>query len=80
MECGTMNKVKIRVLKTTLGKELSDVYGTEGLTACPMLQVGQGGYADYAKHNGFCDESCKTNSIKHNFLMLAHEYLFVFRK
>jgi len=22
----------------------------------------------------------KTNSIKHNFLLLAHEYLFVFKK
>lgn len=36
-----MKKVKITVLKTTLDKELAAEYGAEGLTACPMLQVGQ---------------------------------------
>lgn len=36
-----MRKVKITVLKTTLDKELAREYGTEGLSACPMLKAGQ---------------------------------------
>lgn len=54
-----MNKVKITVLKTTLDKELAAEYGAEGLGPCPMLQVGQVFYADYAKPEGFCDEAWK---------------------
>ncbi len=46
MESDYMKKVKITVLKTTLDKELAAEYGAEGLTACPMLQVGQVFYAD----------------------------------
>ncbi|OOB78606.1 MAG: hypothetical protein BEN18_06685 [Epulopiscium sp. Nuni2H_MBin001] len=31
------------------------------------------------QHNCKSTEYWKINSIKHNFLLLAHEYLFVFR-
>lgn len=55
-----MRKVKITVLKTTLDKELAREYGTEGLSACPMLKAGQVFYADYAKPEGFCDEAWKS--------------------
>ncbi|MCH5351793.1 MAG: TIGR04076 family protein [Clostridiales bacterium] len=54
-----MNKVKITVLKTTLNKELADIYGVDGLTTCPMLREGQVFYADYAKPDGLCDEAWK---------------------
>lgn len=33
-----------------------------------------------AQHNCRATGFWKTNSIKYNFLLLAHEYLFVFRK
>jgi len=36
-----MKKVKITVLKTTFDQELAAEYGSEGLTACPMLEAGQ---------------------------------------
>ena len=32
------------------------------------------------QHNCKATGFWKTNSIKHNFLLLAHEYLFVFKK
>lgn len=32
------------------------------------------------QHNCKFTEFWKSNSIKHNFLLLAHEYLFVFKK
>jgi hypothetical protein len=32
------------------------------------------------QHNCKATGFWKTNSMKHNFLLLAHEYLFVFRK
>ena len=32
------------------------------------------------QHNCQATGFWKTNSIKHNFLLLAHEYLFVFKK
>ena len=51
-----MKKVKITILKTTLDKELASEYGIDGLTACPMMKVGDVFYADYAKPQGFCDE------------------------
>lgn len=65
-----MKKVKITVLKTTLDSELSAEYGVEGLTACPMLKVGQVFYADYAKPYGFCDEAWK--AIYQYTFALAH--------
>lgn len=65
-----MNKVKITVLKTTLDKELALAYGVDGLTACPMMIVGQEFYADYAKPDGFCDEAWK--SIYQYVFALAH--------
>jgi uncharacterized repeat protein (TIGR04076 family) len=48
MEAGEMKKVKITILKTTLDKELAAEYGIAGLTACPMMKVGDVFYADYA--------------------------------
>ena len=58
-----MKKVKITVLKTTLDKELAAEYGIDGLTACPMMKVGDVFYADYAKPQGFCDEAWKAISL-----------------
>lgn len=65
-----MKKVKITVLKTTLDKELSLEYGAEGLAACPMHEVGQVFYVDYAKPEAFCDEAWKT--IYQYVFTLAH--------
>lgn len=65
-----MNKVKITVIKTTLDKELAEEYGAIGLGACPMLQVGQIFYADYAKPDGFCDEAWK--AVYQYVFALAH--------
>lgn len=65
-----MNKVKITVLKTTLDKELASEYGVEGLSACPMMKVGQVFYADYAKPEGLCDEAWK--AIYQYVFALAH--------
>ena len=33
-----MKRVKIKILKTTLDKELAEEYRVPGLTACPMMQ------------------------------------------
>lgn len=52
-----MRKVKITVLKTTFDKELAAEYGAQGLTACPILRVGQVFYADYAKPDSLCNEA-----------------------
>lgn len=65
-----MKKVKITVLKTTLDQELAKEYGAEGLTACPMMRVGQIFYADYAKPDGFCDEAWK--AIYQYVFAMAH--------
>ena len=65
-----MNKVRITVLKTTLDSELAAEYGAEGLTACPMMKVGQVFYADYAKPEGMCDEAWK--AIYQYVFALAH--------
>ena len=65
-----MNKVKITVLKTTLDEELAVEYGAEGLKACPMLEVGQVYYADYAQPEGFCSEAWK--AIYQYVFALAH--------
>ncbi len=54
-----MKRCKITVLKTTFDKDLAQEYGVENLGPCPMLQVGQVFYADYAKPEGFCDEAWK---------------------
>lgn len=65
-----MKKVKITVLKTTFDEELAKEYEAEGLKACPMHQVGQVYYADYAKPEGFCDEAWK--AIYQYVFALAH--------
>ena len=36
-----MKKCKITILKKHFDKELSQQYGVDGLTACPMLKEGQ---------------------------------------
>ncbi|MDR2440343.1 MAG: TIGR04076 family protein [Planctomycetaceae bacterium] len=54
-----MRKCKITVIKTTFDKESAKEYGVEGLKKCPMHNVGQIYYADYAKPEGFCDEAWK---------------------
>ena len=54
-----VKKVGITVLKTTLDEKLTREYGTEGLTACPMMRQGQIFSADYAKPDGFCGEAWK---------------------
>lgn len=53
-----------------MDKELPLEYGAEGLTACPMLRVGQVFYADYAKPEGLCDEAWK--AIYQYVFALAH--------
>lgn len=65
-----MKKVRITVLKTTLDTELSEEYGAQGLTACPMMKKGQMFYADYAKPKGFCDEAWK--AVYQYVFALAH--------
>lgn len=54
-----MKKCKITVLKKTFDTELAEEYGAQGLTSCPMHQVGEVFYGDYAKPEGFCDEAWK---------------------
>lgn len=65
-----MQKVKITILKTTLDKELSNIYGVENLGICPLMKKGQVYYADYAKPEGFCDEAWK--AIYQYVFALAH--------
>lgn len=65
-----MKKVRITVLKTTLDEDLAREYGVEGLTACPMMKVGQTFYADFAKPEGLCDEAWK--AIYQYVFALAH--------
>lgn len=54
-----MKKCKITVLKKHFDKELSQQYGVDGLTACPMLKEGQEFYADWECPEGFCNEAWK---------------------
>ena len=65
-----MKNVKITILKTTLDAELAAQYGVPGLTACPMMRERQGFNADYAKPEGFCDDS--TQAIYQYVFALAH--------
>jgi len=65
-----MKKVKITVLKTMLNEDLAKEYGICGLKACPMMQMGDVFYADYAKPDGFCDEAWK--AIYQYVFALAH--------
>lgn len=55
-----------------LGFETMRVFERAGFTAKESVIKEQ--------HNCKATGFWKTNSIKHNFLLLAHEYLFVFRK
>lgn len=55
-----------------LGFETMRVFECAGFTAKEIVIKEQ--------HNCKATGFWKTNSIKHNFLLLAHEYLFVFRK
>ena len=65
-----MKKVRITILKTTFQQELAEEYGIDGLTVCPLMEEGQGFYADYAKPDGFCDEAWK--AIYQYVFALAH--------
>ena len=67
---GSMRKVRITVLKTTLDKELAEEYGVPGLSTCPFHKPGQVFYADYAKPKGLCDEAWK--AIYQYVFALAH--------
>ena len=55
-----------------LGFEMMRVFERAGFMAKEIVIKEQ--------HNCKATGFWKTNSIKHNFLLLAHEYLFVFRK
>lgn len=55
-----------------LGFETMRVFERAGFTAKEIIIKEQ--------HNCKATGFWKTNSIKHNFLLLAHEYLFVFKK
>ena len=65
-----MKKCKITVLKRNFDEELAKEYGVEGLTACPMLKVGQVFYADWECPEGFCNEAWK--AIYQYVFTLAH--------
>lgn len=54
-----MKKCKIEVLKTTFHEDLAKAYGCAGLEKCPMHQVGDIFFGDYAKPDGLCDEAWK---------------------
>ena len=54
-----MKKCKITILKKHFDKELSQQYGVDGLTACPMLKEGQEFYADWECPEGLCNEAWK---------------------
>ena len=58
-----MKKCKITVLKRNFDEELAKEYGVEGLTACPMLKVGQVFYADWECPEGFCNEASIMSNI-----------------
>lgn len=55
-----------------LGFELKDVFLDAGFKLKEIIIKEQ--------HNCQATGFWKTNSIKYNFLLLAHEYLFVFKK
>jgi len=65
-----MKKCKITVLKRNFDEGLAREYGVEGLTACPMLKVGQVFYADWECPEGFCNEAWK--AIYQYVFTLAH--------
>lgn len=46
-------------MKKHFDKELSQQYGVDGLTACPMLKEGQEFYADWECPEEFCNEAWK---------------------
>lgn len=54
-----MNKCKIEVIKTTFDEELAKDYGCKDLGRCPLHNVGDVFYGDYAKPQGLCDEAWK---------------------
>ena len=54
-----MQKCKITVLKTHFDEELAKEYGAKNIGKCPLHEVGQIYFADYAKPENFCDEAWK---------------------
>lgn len=55
-----------------LGFQVMQIFENAGFTTKEVIIKEQ--------HNCKATGYWKTNSIKYNFLLLAHEYLFVFRK
>lgn len=51
-----MRRIRVAALKTILNEALAPAYGIPGLTACPMMTVGQVFYVDYVRPKGFCAE------------------------
>ncbi|WLD27967.1 hypothetical protein CDIFMA2_18500 [Clostridioides difficile] len=54
-----MKKCKIEVIKTTFHKNLADEYGCKGIGKCPMHEVGEVFFGDFAKPEKLCDEAWK---------------------
>lgn len=67
-----MGDTRRKGMVQSLGFETMRVFERAGFTAKEIVIKEQ--------HNCTATGFWKTNSIKHNFLLLAHEYLFVFRK
>lgn len=67
-----MGDTRRKGMVQSLGFETMRVFERAGFTAKEIVIKEQ--------HNCKATGFWKTNSIKHNFLLLAHEYLFVFRK
>jgi DNA modification methylase len=55
-----------------LGSDIRGIFETEGFRTKEIIIKQQ--------NNGARDGYWKTNSVKYNFLLIAHEYLFVFKK
>jgi predicted xylose isomerase-like sugar epimerase len=54
-----IKRCKLAILKTTIQKDLAEEYGMARILICPLMNVGDVFYADYAKTEGFCDEELK---------------------
>ena len=67
-----MGDTRIKGHVYPLGFEIMNIFVEEGFKTKEIIIKEQ--------HNCRATGFWKTNSIKYNFLLLAHEYLFVFRK
>ena len=55
------------------------LYLDSAISSKSLASVSLSGYSK-EQHNCKATGYWKTNSVKYNFLLIAHEYLFVFRK